>query len=40
MLALVIIMFCVLFFSWLTSYYVIPAYCVLCATLWVGGVAV
>ena len=30
-------MFCVLFLLWLTSYYVIHAYCVLCAVLWVGG---
>ena len=33
-------MFCVFFLLWLTSYYVIHAYCVLCAVLWIGGVDV
>ena len=33
-------MICVFFLLWLTSYYVILAYCVLCAVLWVGGVGV
>ena len=37
---LIIIMFCVFFLLWLTSYYVIHAYCVVCAVLWVGGVDV
>ena len=31
---------CVFFLLWLTSYYVILAFCVLCAVLWVGGVDV
>ena len=31
-------MFHVFVLLWLTSYYVIHAYCVLCAVLWVGGV--
>ena len=31
---------CVFFLFWLTSYYVILAFCVLCAVLWVGGVDV
>ena len=31
-------MFCVLFLLWLTSHYVIHAYCVLCAVIWVSGV--
>ena len=33
-------MFCVFFLLGLTSYYVIHAYCVLCAVLWVCGVDV
>ena len=33
-------MLCVLFLLWLTSYYVILVYCVLCAVIWVGGVDV
>ena len=28
------------FLLWLTSYYAILAYCVLCAVIWVGGVDV
>ena len=31
-------MFCVFLLLRLTSYYVIHAYCVMCAVLWVGGV--
>ena len=37
---LIIIMTCVFFYLWLTSYYAILAYCVLCAVIWVGGVDV
>ena len=33
-------MTCVFFLLWLTSYYAILAYCVLCAIIWVGGVDV
>ena len=33
-------MICVFFLLWLTSYYVILAYCVLCTVLWVVGVDV
>ena len=37
---LIIIMTCVFLLLWLTSYYAILAYCVLCAIIWVGGVDV
>ena len=37
---LIIIMTCVFFLLWLTSYYAILVYCVLCAIIWVGGVDV
>ena len=37
---LIIIMTCVFFLLWLTSYYVILAYFVRCAVPWVGGVDV
>ena len=37
---LIIIMTCAFFLLWLTSYYAILAYCVLCAVVWVGGVDV
>ena len=33
-------MTCAFFLLWLTSYYAILAYCVLCAVIWVGGVDV
>ena len=37
---LIIIMMCVFLLLWLTSYYAILAYYVLCAIIWVGGVDV
>ena len=37
---LILIILCVLFLLWLTSYYGILVYCVLCAVIWVGGVDV
>ena len=37
---LILIMTCVFLLLWLTSYYAILAYCVLCAIIWVGGVDV
>ena len=36
----IIIFFFVLFLLWLTSYYVVHAYCVMCTMIWVGGVDV
>ena len=37
---LIIIFFFVLFLLWLTSYYVVNAYCVMCTVIWVDGVDV